>query len=280
MNLLFAGGGKAGSWKIRGEQLGRACGAEICQAPSLQTCEDADFIVVVKKVSEATLQAIRESGTPWAYDILDCYPQPGCSAWGANEAIDWVRRRLETLKPDAVIWPNHRMRQDCDVGFQSLVLPHHYRPGIERNPIREEIQTVGYEGASAYIERWRDAIEYQCNRRGWTFEQNPKRLADLDIVVALRSGMWDCYATQHWKSNVKLANAHGSGTPFVGQREDGYLETCSGAEYWTETAYGLDICFEWLAPRRVRQDISKRFLAKAFGVDQAAAVLKAFLNGL
>lgn len=280
MRLLFTGRGGSGSWAIRGEQLGRACGAEVKAKATLDDCRSVDLIVVVKKITEETLAALRGSGRPWVLDVLDLFPQPGCSAWSSGEAIGWVQSRLRKLAPTAVIWPNHRMRQDCDVGLPSLVLPHHYRPGIQRNPIRETVQVVGYEGAEAYIAKWRPVIEFQCKRRGWKFVVNPSHLADLDIVLALRSGQWDCYATTHWKSNVKLANAHGSGTPFVGQREDGYLETCSGGEYWTETPHGLDVCFEWLAPQGVRQQVRDRFLEKAYSVDEAAADLTRFLHGL
>jgi hypothetical protein len=280
MNLLFTGRGRAGSWQIRGEQLGRAIGAVIDQAPSLEACRAADAIVVVKKVSEQTLATIRQSGRPWAYDILDCYPQPGCSAWSAQEAIGWIRHRLRKLAPSAVIWPNHRMRQDCDVGVPSLVLPHHYRPGIHQNPIRAKVTRIGYEGATAYLSQWRTAIVRECVRRSWTFIESPPHLADLDIVLAVRGGEWDCYATAHWKSNVKLANAHGSGTPFVGQPECGYLETGTCAEYWAEEPADLGVCFDWLVPQATRAEVSQRFLAKAYSVDQASADLKAFLDGL
>jgi hypothetical protein len=279
MNLLFTGRGRAGSWKVRGEQLGHACGAAVTQAPTIQQCREADRIVVVKRTPEDVLATIRKSGTPWVYDIVDCYPQPGCTDWGKHEAIEWVQARLKKLAPSAVVWPNQRMRQDCDTGLPGFVLPHHYRPGIAINPIREQVRVVGYEGAKAYIESWRETIEYECRRRGWRFEVNPAQLADLDIVLAVRSAPWDCYVTQHWKSNVKLANAHGSGTPFIGQPEDGYRETQSGAEYWTKTAHGLGVCFEWLAPQDTRRQVSERFLRRAYTVQQAADDLMGFLGG-
>lgn len=255
-------------------------GALVTQTPTLQDCRNADLIVVVKRTPQDLIDLIRKSGTRWVFDIVDCYPQPGCSSWLRDDAIGWVQHRLATLAPAAVIWPNHRMRQDCDTGLPGLSLAHHHRPGIHVNPIRETVQTVGYEGAPAYIEKWLPAIEFECRRRGWRFVVNPAHLADLDIVIALRAGAWDCYATQHWKSNVKLANAHGSGTPFIGQREDGYVETGTGAEYWTETPHGLGVCFEWMEPQRTRQEIAERFLARAYSVQQAAADLGGFLRGL
>lgn len=280
MRLLFTGRGKAGSWIVRGEQLGRACGAMISQTPSVRDLQSVDRVVVVKRVSEELLASLRKAGTPWVYDILDCYPQPGCSAWGQKEAIGWVRHHLKKVAPSAVIWPNQRMRQDCDTGLPGIVLAHHFRPGIHRNPIRPEVQKIGYEGAVAYIGRWMPAILEECAKRGWTFEANPAHLADLDIVLAVRGGEWDNYATRNWKSNIKLANAHGSGTPFVGQMECGYVETASGAEYWAEEPSGLGMCFDWLTPQSTREQVSDRFFERAYPVESAARDLKVFVRGL
>lgn len=111
--------------------------------------------MVVKKLRPHVLNAIRKSGRPWALDVVDFYPQPECHDWSRDESIAWVRKKLDTLKPNAVIWPNRKMREDCDTGLPGLVLKHHHRPGIRRNPIREHVKTVGYEGREAYIAKWR-----------------------------------------------------------------------------------------------------------------------------
>lgn len=280
MNILFTGRGTSGSWQCRGAQLGAALSAVVKPNATLADCKSADIIVVVKRVGEDTLDTIRKSGRPWVLDVVDFYPQPGCSAWSGAEAIGWVRHRLKELRPTAVIWPNHRMRQDCDTGLPGVTLFHHHRPGIRRNPIREQVHMVGYEGAPAYIEKLRASIDRECMRRGWTFVENPVELANVDIVLALRAGVWDCYATAHWKSNVKLANAHGSGTPFIGQRECGYLETASGAEYWADDAGGLATCFDWLTPQSTREQVADRFIHKAYTVQEAAADMGTFLRGL
>lgn len=279
MNLLITGRGTSGSWQCRGVQLGAAAGALVTNAPTLAECKAADVIVVVKRIPPDVLATIRKSGTPWVFDAVDFYPQPACSSWSQGEAIEWVRKQLHRLDPAGVIWPNQRMQQDCGDGWRGFVLPHHHRPGIARNPIRERVEVVGYEGAERYIEAWRPQIEHECRRRGWRFVANPERLADLDIVLALRCGQWDGYATRHWKSNVKLANAHGSGTPFVGQRDCGYAEMASGAEYWTETAAGLSVCFEWLGSQSTREQIADRFLQRACPVERAASDLIGGLHG-
>lgn len=248
--------------------------------PTIEECRTADVIVVVKRISPDVLATIRQSGTPWVFDCVDFYPQPSCSQWSASDAAEWVRGSLKQLNPYAVVWPNKRMGQDCGEGWKGTVLPHHHRPGIASNPIREKVKLVGYEGAATYIDAWRPHIEHECKRRGWQFVINPENLADVDIVLALRGGDRSCYVTRHWKSNVKIANAHGSGTPFVGQRECGYLENATGAEYWADDSRELGTCFDWLTSQGNREQVSDRFRQKAYPVEQAASDLKAFLSGL
>lgn len=280
MKLLFTGRGNSGSWKIRGEQLGAAIGATVKQGITTQDCKGVDLVVVVKRATDDILAAVRASGRPWVFDALDFYPQPACSAWEKGQAVDWVRQQLRRYAPAAVIWPNQRMREDCDTGMPGLVLPHHHRPGIAVNPVRAAVKVVGYEGAAAYLGAWRTAIEEQCSARGWRLAVNPERLADLDIVLAFRDRAHSGYVQHHWKSNVKLANAHGSGTPFVGQRECGYMETASGAEYWADGRRELATCLDWLVSQSNREQVSDRFRQRAYSVDQAAEDLRSFLHGL
>lgn len=276
MNLLFTGRGTSGSWQVRGVQLGQACHASVITNATDFT--GIDKAVVVKRITPESLQALRKADIPWAWDILDCYPQPLSNTWIDLEAIAWVRKRITDLSPTGIIWPTRQMRDDCDTGLPSLVLYHHYRPGIAINPIRKTVARVGYEGAAAYISAVRSGIEAICRKRGWAFvEASP---GDVDICIALRSGSYRSYVTTHWKSNIKLANAHGSGTPFVGQQECGYLETASGAEYWTDGAPGLDVCFRWLESQSTREQISDRFRQKAYSVEQAAQDLTRWLGGL
>lgn len=275
MKVLVTGrGGVAGSWIVRGEQLGAQMGATV--RPLAESADGFDITVVVKRTPPQVMQAVQ--GRRWVWDIVDAYPQPESYGWDRSEAIDWVRRRVRDLKPTAMIWPTARMRQDCDIDLPGLVLPHHYRPRLPVNPIRDRVQAVGYEGAPAYLGHWRVALEDECARRGWRFVVNPASLADLDIVVAVRDR--GGYVSRHWKSNVKLANAHGSGTPFVGQQECGYLETASGAEYWAEDRESLARSFDWLTDQGAREQVADRFLHRAYPVQRAADELKAFLHAL
>ena len=91
VKLLITGkGGRAGSWVVRGEQLGGALGATVKPLATAQDMRDADLTIVVKRTPEPILRALRESGARWVYDVVDCYPQPQAAAWGRAEAISWM----------------------------------------------------------------------------------------------------------------------------------------------------------------------------------------------
>jgi hypothetical protein len=273
MRVLFTGSGTSGSWAIRGAQLADAMDARAIPRATVDDCRSADVVVAVKRVSADLLANIRASGRPWFWDVVDAYPQPVCSTWNKDQALQWLHQRVAELAPAEVIWPNRRMQQDA--GLSGLVLPHHHRPGIAVNPIRERIAAVGYEGSADYVKGWTDAIEAECARIGARFVVNPARLADVDVVLALRDGAG--YPLRHWKSNVKLANAHGSGTPFIGGPEDGYQETRSGAEYWATNRRELGAALDWLSSQGAREEVQERFLQAAFTVEAAAKQLRDYL---
>lgn len=280
MRLIFTGNGTSGSWKVRGEQLGKAVGATVKPRATLSDLREHHVAIVVKRLHAGLIESLRESDIPWVWDVLDFFPQPLCSTWGRAESIDWVQNRIRTLAPTAVIWPNQKMREECDTGLPGIVLPHHYRPGIAVNPVRPEIRSIGYEGEPSYLAGMRGVIEDECAKRGWRFVINPPQLADVDVVLAMRAGLGMSYAARNWKSNVKLANAHGSGTPFIGNRECGYLETASGCEYWADSPKELSVAFDWLVSQSAREQISDRFRSVAFPVERAAANLLEFLRGM
>lgn len=280
MKLLFTGRGTSGSYLIRADQLGNALGATVKPLAAHEDFEACDLAVVVKRAPEPIRGGLESSGRPWVYDIVDAYPQPLSAGWQRSEAISWVRRHLMALNPTAVIWPNQRMRDDCDDGRPGIVLPHHARPNQAPNPIREKVATVGYEGSPRYLQGWAMVLHKECERRGWKFAVNPARLADMDIVVAFRGGQWDGYASQHWKSGVKLANAHATGTPFVGRPDDGYTETASGAEYWATSPDEIRIAFDWLESHSTREMVADRFVESTYTLDDAAKDLRPFLESL
>lgn len=271
MKILFTGkGGKSGSWAIRAVQLG-SIGTVI---PNCTDPKGVDVAVMVKRTPEPVIRSLRSADVPWVWDVLDAYPQPHAHQWTQEDGIAWIRKQIEALSPDGIIWPNRKMMEDVGVDMPQTVLYHHHRPGIHINPIRSKVQTVGYEGAPC-LGHWRSVLERNCERRGWNFTVNPENLADVDIVVALRDPSG--YVPFSYKSNVKLANAHGSGTPFIGSPENGYVETQTGAEYWAVTPADIPVCFDWLTDPGTRELIHERFLAAAYPLDKAQSDLKEFL---
>lgn len=236
--------------------MGCALGAVVQPQATLSDCMAADVIIAVKRIPGELLRSIRKSGKPWVYDIVDAYPQPTCSTWSRDQSIEWVHDHITQLAPHAVIWPNQRMASDCDIGLASSVFYHHHRPNITINQICEQIETVGYEGSARYLAEWKPVIEQECARRGWRFVVNPRRLCDIDIVLALRGKEFSGYPQKNWKSNVKLANAQGSGTPAICSRECGYIETQSGAEQWADSAAELIAAFDALESVEARRSAS------------------------
>lgn len=278
MKILVTGRGSSGSWRVRGDQIGAALGARVKPLAGLDEMRAADVILVVKRVPDALLANLRRSGRPWVYDIVDAFPQPICSTWNQTAAITWLQSYVETLRPDAIIWPNDRMRIDAGGDWPGATVYHHHRPGMRRNPIRDRVGVIGYEGSDRYIAPWFDTIARECRRRDVKFVINPPDLATLDVVLALRGGDRDCYCTRHWKSNVKLANAHGSGTPFVGASECGYIETRCGAEYFADRPHELGQALDWLEARDARAEVGERFFAARFPIERQAAQVRQVLE--
>lgn len=272
VKILFTGRGTSGSWRVRGAQLSAALGAE---AIPNAIHSDADVVVIVKRVEDRTLRSLRSRKIVW--DVVDAYPQPAGNAWNEREAKDWLKREFERVAPHAVIAATHRMAEDLTgFGVPVLWLRHHHRPGIARNSIRERIRVVGYEGSPGYLEGCQKWIRAECERIGAAFVVNPDRLADCDVVLAVRNSKG--YAPRHWKSGVKLENAHASGTPFIGARECGYTEIATGCEYWADGPGELRIALDWLVDQSAREQIHDRFVQAAYPVERAASDLQQFLR--
>lgn len=277
MRILVTGRGGAASWTIRGEQIGMALGAVVKPRATLADIKAADAVLVVKRVPDDLLDSLRRSKRPWAYDVVDAYPQPMCSRWTRQQAAAWMRDYLRRLSPTGVIWPTEKMRDDCGEG---PVIYHHHRSNLAKNPVRPKIAAIGYEGRPHYLDGWRKVIDRECQARGIDFLLNPSRLADVDIVLAVRGGEWRGYVQDHWKSNVKLANAHASGTPFIGIRERGYTETGTGAEEWVDHPNDLGRALDHLSEQTVRAKVQREFLQAAIPIERTAAQFREALCGL
>ncbi|MCB1836273.1 MAG: hypothetical protein KDH99_01520 [Alcanivoracaceae bacterium] len=275
MKVLHTGRGTAGSWQCRGVQMGHAI-----PRASQRDIAQADAVVLVKRPYPGFLEAVRGAGKLWVWDVVDAYPQPACTSWCRADAIRWFRAELKRLRPHGVIFPNRQMAIDCNTVVPSTVIYHHHRIGMAINPVREEVSTVGYEGSPVYLGGWLKHLLSACEARGWSLTVNQGVHADFDICVAFRDAPFNGYAQRHWKSNVKLANCHGSGTPFIGPAECGYTETATGLEEWVDQPAALSAALDRLADYGVRQRISGAFQNKAITVEKCREQLQQFLASL
>jgi hypothetical protein len=276
VKLLITGRGTSGSWKIRGEQLGQTIRATVM--PQARDVAGFDLAVVVKRAPDDLLQRLHRAGVPIVYDVVDAWPQPCGNTWGREFCMAWLASEVKRIRPAAIVAATRAMAEDCEqFGLPVLALPHHARPRIARNPLRDEVRSVGYEGGEHYLGTWRAILERECARRGWRFIVNPTSLAELDIVVALREAQG--YAPRNWKSGCKLSNAQGSGTPFIGSPEAGYREQASGdAERWVDNERELSAAFDALTPIDERRRVSERLLSAAPRIEAVANTYLQWLN--
>lgn len=276
-SLLFTGRNRSGSWQIRGEQLGKALNAKI--ELNASKVRGYDFVVIVKRAPIDLLHRLRTANAKVIWDIVDAWPQPEGNSWGRDRCMDWLRNEINIVKPYAIVAATEQMAKDCaEFKVPVLALPHHARPNQDKNPIRLNVRTVGYEGGDKYLGHWRDWVEEECKRRDWHFVMNPASLAELDVVVAFRHT--GGYAPKHWKSNVKLANAQGSGTPCILNREAGYTETAKGGEFWADTFEELQYGFTALMPVAVRRKAAAELYSHAPQLNDIAQRYQAWLDQL
>jgi hypothetical protein len=279
MNIVVTGRGKAGSWLIRGEQLGRAAGADVM--PMAIDVARYDVVVLVKGARGDLVNRIHAGGAALVWDIVDAWPQPEGNLWGRAECLSWLREQIRILRPQAVIAATRRQADDvaevCGKSLPVRAIHHHFRPGLKRTEIRERIGVVAYEGSLRHLGVWRERLERVCRLRGADVVINPASLTDADVVVALREA--DGYAARNWKSNVKLANAQGSGTPVICVPESGYLETAGTAfPLWAETDLDLLQALDHLAPRETRQAYSDALFANRIKLATVAREYREFLE--
>lgn len=272
--VLITGKGSSGSWKIRGEQLGDAIGAVVQPNAEPHDCKQADVVVIVKRTPRAVLEAVRKSGRPWVWDIVDAWPQPFGNAWGRETALEWLRSELDYLKPHAVVFPTSQMRIDSGWEGPALVLPHHAWPKYSPHVVAGSVSRVGYEGAAHYLGRWQAMLEKECRRRGWEFRLGG--LDQCDIGVAFRDV--GGYPAQAWKANTKLANMQALGIPFVGHRELSYVEFGSGSEFFVETLEQLASVFDTLTCHDTRLEIAEAMRAATPSLQQTAETYAKWLS--
>lgn len=275
MNVFVTGRGTSGSWIIRGEQLGAAIGANVQK--NATSFNGAEAIIVVKRVRPEYLEPLLSSRAPIVWDIVDAWPQPVGNEWSRPTCLEWLRTEIKVLRPAALVVSTQRMLEDCEeFKLPTLVLPHHGRPGQDFNPIRPEVRHVGYEGGEHYLGEWRAIVAKECAAHGWKFWINPPKLSDVDILVALRES--NGYAAKNWKSNVKLANAQGSGTPCVLNRERAYVETAKLGVAWADDPVELKFAFRVLSDYQMRKATAERLLASRPSLQDLAETYSEWLR--
>lgn len=273
MRLLITGKPNQGSWKIRAEQLGGAISAKVIPDARIEDIRKCDVVIVVKNFTVGLLDRIRSLKKPIVWDCVDFWPQPLGNTWDREKCLQFLRKKLSDVGPQMAIAATKQMADDmkeCRLPIKIGYLKHHARPDQIKNEIRDQIKVIGYEGSPRYLDFWRGHIDEICEQAKYRFVINPDHLADVDVCLALRGGEWDGYATRNWKSNVKLANMHDTGTPGILGPEAGYLENRTGAEYLVSDPRHLKYAMKWLEPKEVRQEISERFLSVDTSLESVA----------
>lgn len=283
MKVLVTGRGKSGSWVIRGSQLGSAIGATVAAEmlnPSI--LKNFNLAILVKRPRYEMVEQLHRCGVRIIWDIVDSWPQPEGNDWNRYRCIDWLKSEVNRIKPVGIVAATDTMAQDCKAfGIPVLYLPHHAMPRLTLNPIRQDVRMVGYDGGQQYLGSWESVLIHECNTRNWRFLVNhgPPRpldkLSELDIVVALRQQSG--YAVRNWKSAVKLANAQGTGTPIVCNREAGYIETRSGGELFADTPDEVNKALDTLTDIRVRREASRKLLMAAPTIEKIAGKYHSWL---
>lgn len=280
VKILFTGNSQAGSWKIRGEQLAAAVGGTAISRATREQIGMFDVVVYVKRPSAEIINSIQVSRCKFVWDVVDSWPQPEGNGWDEERARKWLNDCAHAMQPHAVVCATKAMHGHLLPCVQSIALPHHAYPGISITPIRDEVKTIGYFGRAEYLDHWERKIRAVCLSRNWDFLVNPPRMDMVDIGIALRGGKWKGFATDNWKSNVKLANFQASGTPCILGVESGYTETATGAEYFVRSEKELLMAFDWLTPKENRLEVQKRLLNHNVGIKQIADTYKKFLVDL
>lgn len=218
LRVCFSGRSSAGAWQIRGEQIAAMrTNWEAINKPSNDDVKRFDLFCFVKKPDPKIIERVRKTGNPIVFDIVDSWAQPedGLKYRDAHSARELFGPLWKQVNADGYIFPTKRMHQDLGLLIKNgVTIYHHYWPQIQKSPVRETVKIVGYEGAD-YLGEWGALIEKICSDRGIKFVANPKNYTDLDIVVLVRGGEHGSYLAKNYKSNVKLANAYGSGTPVL-----------------------------------------------------------------
>lgn len=216
MNILICGNGK-GSWQMRALQLGAALGARVTSAPADYDFEWCDVAVLVKKHAVTFAGMAHRAKKPVVWDALDFWSQPADNRSSEERARQLLVNQIQAITPALVIGATEAMTRAAGALCPSAYLPHHSWDGLVPTPPREIVRVVAYEGNELYLGRWAQWLKEACALRGWAFIVNPPNLAEADILVAFRDGVWDGWICREWKSGVKVVNAIMADRPLISQ---------------------------------------------------------------
>lgn len=272
MNILLVGSG-AGSWQVRGHQLGAALGARVTSQPADDDLRWADVVVLIKRSVMVWAETVHHFGKPLVWDALDFWHQPGQNRLPDQDARQLLRAWMDRTRPTLVIGATQAMADAAG----GVYLPHHARPGLQARPVKDAIDTVAYEGTRKYLGRWAQAIGSECRARGWQFLINPSDLSIADLVVAFRDREWDGGICREWKSGVKIVNAMAMGRPIITQRSAAFGELAPIGTA-VETDDQLARAFDLYADRDQRASACAQSRADALALDRVAARYRLILR--
>lgn len=283
MKISFVGYPGAGTWQIRAKQIASHINARL--DPDLTKPNECDAVILVKRPLENLLRRIRKFNKPIIWDMQDSWfqkkEQGDMSNYDKPKIMNWLKDYLDTVNPIHVIATSTSMKNDLEsLGYKSTIINHFYRPNIIVNPIREQLNIVGIEGTRMQYGTWPSKLKIICKKMDYTFienfEPNKDKLHLFDVVITMREHTG--YAALNWKSNVKLANAHGSGTPGIFGEEQSYKDTASGFELWASTEEKIIESLKNLEPYDVRKNISENFLKSKISIEQIAEDYRKLIN--
>lgn len=282
MTIAFVGYEGKGAWQIRAKQIAPLIEARV--DPLLVKPTKCKAVILIKMPENPLLARIRKFNLPIIWDPQDCWPQNDKKNMSNNDRdsmLEWFDTSLKHVNPQLVIAASSKMQEDCiSLGFKSEIIHHHCRPKIKINPIREQVSTVGIEGTPKQIGNWASRLENICKSLGFGFAANLDATRDalhtFDILVSQREHTG--YASKNWKSNVKLANAHGSGTPSIFTREQSYTDTALGCELWADTEDEIVENLLKLKDYELRKSIHEKFLTHTQTIDNIANQYKQLIN--
>jgi len=277
MNILIVGAGR-GSWQMRGVQLGAALGARVTSTPTDADWEWAERVVLVKRAALQWAKRAHVRGVPIVWDALDFWRQPPDNGLSAGAARALLGQMQDRIAPTLTVGATQAMAAAAANGRRSAYLPHQGHRDLVPTDAREVCQVVGYDGNPVYLDHWAAPLRAACRAVGWTFVVNPPTLAAVDILVALRGGIWDGWMCREWKSGVKAVNAILAGRPLITQPSAAVRELQPLGSI-IETVAQVRQALETWAPHARRQQVVDlaRTRTTSFTVDTLAAQYAALL---